>query len=99
MVSQGADHNVMPRDDLQKAEIAKKLSPGTLAWLKRQSAAHYNGLENLSFYVAAILALNQVGAPVDYINKFAARYLLLRIAYTIWYIANSASVARSALTP
>ena len=82
-VYNGLDHNVMPRDDLQKAETSKKLKPAHLAMLKRRAAAHYNGLENLAFFVAAVVAVNQAKMPVAAINQFVVRYVVSRFIYTV----------------
>lgn len=82
-VYNGLDHNVMPREDLQRAEAAKKLKPAHLAMLKRRSAAHYNGLENLALFVAAVVLCNQAKLPVAQINQFVVRYVVSRFIYTV----------------
>lgn len=78
----GQGHNVYPRDDLSKAN----LPPADLARLKRQEAAHKNGLENFPLFAAAIIIGNEAGLENGTLNLVGVGYLVSRAAYSWLYV-------------
>ncbi|KAJ5162530.1 hypothetical protein N7492_007922 [Penicillium capsulatum] len=85
----GLDHNVSPREDLQKygdaAVQAGKLDRAALNRLKRREAAHANAIEGYPFIVATILAQMIAGVPNETINTIGVWYTLSRIAFGLCY--------------
>jgi len=81
-MSLGQGHNVSPRDDLARAN----LPPAQLARLKRQEAAHQNGLENFPLFVAAMVVGNEAGLENGTLNLVGCGYLVLRGVYSWLYV-------------
>lgn len=52
----------------------------------RCEAAAANGQETLGLFVAAIIAANYAGVPVETINTLAFTHLASRVAYNFTYI-------------
>src|SRR5436190_19190460 len=83
LTSLGLGHNVYPRDDLAKASA--NLSPAETAKLKRQEAAHVNGLENFPLFAAAMIVGNEAGLEARTLNLLGVGYLACRGVYTWLY--------------
>ncbi|PLN80382.1 hypothetical protein BDW42DRAFT_113861 [Aspergillus taichungensis] len=85
----GLDHNSAPREDLAKygeaAVQSGKISRRTLNRLKRQEAAHANGVEGFPLFVAAMLLGIFAGLPAETINGVGAWYSVSRVLFTISY--------------
>ena len=81
-MSLGQGHNVYPRDDLSKAN----LPPTDLARLKRQEAAHKNGLENFPLFVAAMIVGNEAGLEAGTLNFVGVGYVVSRCVYSWLYV-------------
>lgn len=54
--------------------------------IARAKAASDNGLENLGFFAAAVLAANQAGVDLWTLNALALSYAGVRLAYDVTYI-------------
>jgi uncharacterized MAPEG superfamily protein len=61
-------------------------------WRKRADYAHRNHFEAFPFFAAAVIVAQQVHAPQAYINLLAIIFILARIAYTLLYLANLATL-------
>lgn len=64
------------------------------------TACHYNGLENLSFIVAGVLAAIQAGVDRNLVDSYALAYAGLRVLYIIAYIFSrfpAVALTRSAI--
>ena len=64
------------------------------AWLARQTSwrarannAQANAFESLPFFMAAVIVAHQLGANQGYVDILAFFYVLLRVAYSMAYIA------------
>ncbi|KKK14402.1 hypothetical protein P175DRAFT_0500478 [Aspergillus ochraceoroseus IBT 24754] len=86
----GIDHNVSPREDLNKYGEAAvregKLTQAQLAMLRRNEAAHANAVENFALLVAAISLATFSGVPRTTINRAALTYTFARVSYGFIYI-------------
>jgi uncharacterized MAPEG superfamily protein len=85
----GLDHNVNPREDLDRAEaaVAKgKITRQQLNGLRRREAAHANSIENFPVYIAAILSAYLAGVSTATLNGLSLWFTLSRIVYGIAYI-------------
>lgn len=61
-------------------------------WRQRADYAHRNHFEAFPFFAAAVIIAQQVHAPQASINLLAIGFILARIAYTLLYLANLASL-------
>ncbi|RDW91589.1 hypothetical protein BP5796_02754 [Coleophoma crateriformis] len=98
------DHNVCPREDLnkygEKMVTEGKMTAATLRMIKRWEAAHANAVENFPLFFGSVLLALHAGVPVGKINGLAALYTLARCAYALAYInieTHAASYGRSVL--
>ena len=82
--SLGIDHNVSPREDLNK--YGSQIPPRTLAMLKRWESAHANSVEGFAFFAAAVLLALHAGVERTKVNGLMAMYSVARLAYATAYI-------------
>jgi uncharacterized MAPEG superfamily protein len=55
----------------------------------RCEGAHTNGIENLGFFAASVIAGNFAGLPAQTLNALSAGYILSRVLYNFIYINNT----------
>ena len=65
-------------------------------WHARANAAQANSFENLPFFIGAVVIAHQLGAPQGWVDALAVAYVLLRVAFIIFYVRDMAT-ARSAV--
>lgn len=65
-------------------------------WRARANAAQANSFEGLPFFIGAVLAAQQLGAPQARVDLLALLYVLLRLAYIASYVGGRATL-RSAV--
>ena len=65
------------------------------AWLARQSgwraranAAQANSFEALPFFIGAVIIAHQLGAPQGRLDQLACAFVVLRLAYIAFYVAD-----------
>ncbi|KAI9884182.1 MAG: hypothetical protein M1823_004021 [Watsoniomyces obsoletus] len=82
--SRGRMQNTRPRANL---DALKGKIPDDV-WKKcyRARCAHFNALENLPIFAAAVLGSRLGGLPIATVNGVALQYLGLRAIYTVLYI-------------
>ncbi|GJJ71094.1 hypothetical protein EMPS_03444 [Entomortierella parvispora] len=90
----GRWNNINPRGQVDKIET--KLSPATLAMVRRAENAHNNGLETLSVFYGSVLAALHAGVPKDFVSYYAGLFLISRGAYNVLYILNTTPLAAGA---
>ena len=78
----GPYDNVNPR-----AWLARQTS-----WRARANGAQANGFESLPFFMAAVIIAHQLGANQGRIDILAFFYVLLRMGYSMAYIAGAGKV-------
>ena len=76
--AKGGYNNNCPREYLDKLE----------GWPKRAYWAHINSLEVLPQFFGALIIAHISGMPQVYIDAAAVAFLILRILYGTFYIAN-----------
>ncbi|MEN7526208.1 MULTISPECIES: MAPEG family protein [unclassified Cupriavidus] len=69
------------------------------AWLEKQSGrarradmAHRNHFEAFPFFAAAVLSASYLAAPQARIDELAMFFIVIRIAYTICYLTDRATL-------
>ncbi|KAF9884244.1 hypothetical protein FE257_001976 [Aspergillus nanangensis] len=86
----GIDHNVSPREDLNKYGDAAvrdgKLTQSQLNMLRRTEAAHANSVENYTLLVAGITMASVAGVSPQTINAAGLTYTVARVGYAAVYI-------------
>ncbi|KDE07559.1 hypothetical protein, variant 1 [Microbotryum lychnidis-dioicae p1A1 Lamole] len=82
--------NASPRGNVDAASA--RLPAHKLAQFKRASAAHTNGLENLSLFVGAILSANWDSVSTEKLNQIAVLYVVLRLIYNPVYIFGNSKI-------
>lgn len=80
--------NANPRGTQFAASLSKSLPPNVLAKYERLRAAHNNMLENMSFFVGAVLAGAVMKLDAGFMNQSVAVYLGTRVAYLASYATN-----------
>ncbi|KAI0476708.1 hypothetical protein F4859DRAFT_59082 [Xylaria cf. heliscus] len=75
-----------PRKFAENVEKDQRLSKQTKNKILRCEAASANAQETLALFVAAVIAANYAGVPVETINTLAGSYLASRVAYNTTYI-------------
>ncbi len=65
-------------------------------WRARANAAQANRLEGLPFFIGAVLAALQLGAPQGRVDLLALLYVMLRLGYIVAYVGGMATM-RSAV--
>ena len=65
-------------------------------WRARANAAQANSFEGLPFFIGAVLAALQLGAPQARVDLLALLYVLLRLGFIITYVGGLATL-RSAV--
>lgn len=87
----GLDHNVSPREDLEKYGDAAvregKISQKTLNMLKRNESAHANAVENYTLLVAGVGLATVAGVDKVVVNRAVTVYTLARLAYAVVYVS------------
>jgi uncharacterized MAPEG superfamily protein len=78
--------NASPRD--QQAKLT--------GWGRRAAAAHANGFESFPAFAAGVLATQVTGANPKWAAIFAVTYVVMRVLYTVAYLAGIAPL-RSAI--
>ena len=82
------------------SSLQKTVPAETLAKFERCESAHRNGLENLPFFAAAVLATKIAGVDPTFVNVSAWSYIALRVLYNYCYItikSHRKSLLRSAV--
>jgi uncharacterized MAPEG superfamily protein len=69
-------------NDLPRAWLAKQTG-----WRARANSAQANAFESLPFFMAAVIVAHQLGANQGRLDILAFFYVLLRVAYSMAYIA------------
>jgi uncharacterized MAPEG superfamily protein len=86
----GLDHNVSPREDLDKfgpaAVKSGKITQSQLDMLKRNEGAHANSREHFAVFASAILWAHIAGLSHTNINASCVAYTVVRLAYVAVYI-------------
>jgi len=84
------DNNVCPRLDLDKygkAAVEKgKITQAQLDQLHRRQAAHENAIENLPYFLVAMVFAHHAGLPNATINKLCLAYSIIRVFYAWAYL-------------
>jgi uncharacterized MAPEG superfamily protein len=69
------------------------------AWLDKQEGlrrradyAHRNHFEAFPFFAAAVIIAQQLHGPQASIDKLAVSFILARIVYTLFYLANRSTL-------
>ena len=62
----------------------------------RANAAQANSFEGLPFFIGAVLAALQLGAPQGRVDLLALLYVMLRLGYIVAYVGGMATM-RSAV--
>mgnify|MGYP002652192428 CR=1 FL=1 len=65
-------------------------------WRARANAAQANSFEGLPFFIGAVLAALQLGAPQGRVDLLALLYVMLRLGYIVAYVGGMATM-RSAV--
>ncbi|MBA2673830.1 MAPEG family protein [Ramlibacter sp.] len=68
----------------------------TTGWQARANAAQQNSFEALPFFIGAVLAAHQLGAPQAVVDILAMLFITLRIIYVAMYVADLPAI-RSAI--
>lgn len=87
--------NRCPRAAGLKAKLQSKLSTSDFALYERGESASANCYENQALFFATIAFGHLAGLEKSYLNNFALRYLLVRAAYVVSYVA----ISNQSLTP
>ncbi len=61
-------------------------------WGARATAAHANGFEAFAPFAAAVLTAHVLGGPAGLVNGLAATFVVARVAYSLLYIADLATL-------
>ena len=77
----GARDNNRPRDAAESLQGAQR----------RAYAAHQNSFETFPFFAAAVITAQLLGAGGTTLNVLAGIYILIRVAYAYFYIADIAT--------
>ncbi|KAI0152694.1 hypothetical protein GGR57DRAFT_470016 [Xylariaceae sp. FL1272] len=75
-----------PRQFSESVQKDAKLSKQLKNKIFRCESAVSNGNETVAFYLAAVLAANHAGVPVESINAWCGVYLASRLAYNFVYV-------------
>jgi uncharacterized MAPEG superfamily protein len=94
LLARGLGSNTYPREDLTR--VTAQLPPSEAAKIKRQEAAHKNGLENFPLFAAAIIVGNEAGLDSGTLNLIGMGYLITRGVYT-WLYTNISTEKKSYL--
>jgi len=78
-------------NDLPRVWLAKQSG-----WRARANSAQANAFESLPFFMAAVIVAHQLGANQGRLDILAFFYVLLRVAYSMAYVAGVDKV-RSAI--
>src|ERR1700753_196431 len=78
--------NRNPRATNLKSKLQSKLPPTIYALYERGEAASANCYENMPIFYSAIVMGHIAGLDTEFLNSFAFKYLLLRIAYVLSYV-------------
>ena len=82
----GRYNNVEPRKG--QAEYDTNFGRSA-AFIRRCQACHNNGIESFTFYAAAVLSAYVARAHPTKALRLAARYVLGRVLYTIFYLGGT----------
>ena len=59
---------------------------------KRANAAQHNSFEAVPFFAAAVIIAHVAGAPQGRIDLFAVAFILARLSYIAFYVADMATL-------
>jgi len=96
MNKRGAWNNVVPRSNIARIAEKKSINPELASRLVLMDGAHQNGLENMYFFSAAVLAGNYAGLSNEQLNTAAGLFVLCRLAYNYAYL-NQRSVVSAGI--
>ncbi|KAI1259081.1 hypothetical protein F5Y18DRAFT_317388 [Xylariaceae sp. FL1019] len=86
----GIDHNVSPREDLNKygeaAVRSGKITQRQLGMMRRSESASANAVEGFTLFVAALGFATFTGVENHLINRAGVAYTLARLAYGAIYV-------------
>ncbi|BAU56831.1 MAPEG family protein [Halorhodospira halochloris] len=77
-IGAGKFDNTRPRENLERLE----------GWPQRSHWAQQNGYEAFPPFAAAVLVAHQVGAQQEWVDVLAVLFVVLRIVYGLFYIAD-----------
>lgn len=77
--------NTNPRGSKFASNLNKSLPPQVLAKYERLRAAHSNMLENMAFFIGAVLSGVITNLDADFMNRWLATYLATRVVYLLSY--------------
>src|SRR5665213_929945 len=80
--------NVSPRSQKFADSLKKSVPPACLAKFERCRAAHNNMMENMAYFVGAVVAGNMVRLDAGFMNRSVLLYFATRAAYLFSYIQN-----------
>jgi uncharacterized MAPEG superfamily protein len=81
--------NRNPRGIGHRAHLKSTLPPEKFARYERAEAASANALENFPVYTAAMILGHVAGVDKDALDRFAAAWLVLRVAHSLVYVNRS----------
>jgi len=84
-----ASYRTQDRYDNANPRIWEERQSG---WRKRAVAAHLNGFEALPLFIAAVILAQQAHANQDRIDIMAMAFVVVRVAYSVIYISNLATL-------
>lgn len=61
-------------------------------WRARANSAQANSFEAMPFFIGAVVIAHQLGAAQARVDLLAAVYVVLRVAYVLFYLANRANL-------
>ena len=61
-------------------------------WRARANAAQANSFESLPFYIGAVIIAHQLGAFQTRLDLMAFLYVVLRLMYILFYLADMATL-------
>ena len=73
--------NANPRGSSFTTKLTTRLPPTTLAKYERLRAAHNNMMENMAFYIGAVLAGVTARSSPSFLNTALSLYLASRVVY------------------
>jgi uncharacterized MAPEG superfamily protein len=83
-----------PRTFLTTVDAHPRLPKEKKDELVRAEGAHQNGLENLGWFAAAVVAANSAGVDVWWCNAMSLGYLANRLVYNLLYVKGAKGPVR-----
>ncbi|KAJ9609139.1 hypothetical protein H2200_006910 [Cladophialophora chaetospira] len=91
-----AFNKTSPRTFMSLVESNPRLSQDKKDELFRAEAAHSNGMENLGWFAASVVAANSAGVDVSWCNALSLWYLANRVVYNVFYVRGVGGMVRGA---